>query len=152
MPADYVQVLADLDEQIAHHKKEMEELQAARPAIVALRNKFNPILAKPYTGVGPTAAIRDLLSKSNAWHSTQEIVDLLVSKGWTTDSAEPARVISSTLSQMKTNGLLDKKNDMWKWSPNRDILAIDSTVLVSPGAANSLGETILKQRPMTSVS
>jgi hypothetical protein len=138
MPADYVQVLADLDEQIAHHKKEMEELQAARPAIVALRNKFNPIVAKPFTGMGATGAIRELLSKSRAWYSTAEIVEHLVSKGWTTNSADPARVIASTLSQIKADGFIEKQHDMWRWLLNREVplnvQATAPTVFDSPSA------------------
>jgi hypothetical protein len=119
MPADYVQVLADLDEQIAFHKKELEELQAARPAIVALRNKFNPVVKAQYARMGATAAIRDLLSKSNAWYSTSEVLDHLVAKGWATDSSDPGRVIASTLSQMKAAGFIDRQHDMWRWLPNR---------------------------------
>lgn len=119
MPADYVQVLSDLDEQIAFHKKELEELQAARPAIVALRDKFAPAVKAQYVGMGATAAIRDLLSKSNAWYNTSEILDHLVAKGWTTDSSDPRKLIASTLSQIKAAGFIEGQHEMWKWRPNR---------------------------------
>jgi hypothetical protein len=156
MPADYVQVLADLDEQIAHHKKELEELQAARPAIVALRNKFNPIVQLPFTGMGATAAIRELISKSGAWWHTAEIVAQLTDKGWKTESNDPNRIVATTLSQMKSAGYVEKRHDMWKWLPVRvvplNVQATDSTVFDSPGAPNSLAETTLRQRLTTSVS
>jgi hypothetical protein len=119
MPADYVQVLADLDEQIAFHMKELEELQAARPAIVALRNKFNPVVKAQYARMGATAAIRDFLSKSNAWYNTSEILDHLVAKGWITDSSDPRKVIASTLSQIKAAGFIEGQHEMWRWRPIR---------------------------------
>lgn len=119
MTADYVQVLSDLDEQIAFHKKELEELQAARPAIVALRNKLGPVVKAPYVGMGATAAIRDLLSKSNAWYNTSEILEHLRVKGWTTDSSDPRKLIASTLSQIKAAGFIEGQHEMWRWRPNR---------------------------------
>jgi hypothetical protein len=144
MPVNYDEVLTDLDGQIAHYKKEMEELQAARPAIVALRNKFNPVITKPFSGMGATAAIRELLSNSRAWHSTNEIVGLLQDKGWTTDSSEPPRIVASTLSQMKANGFVEKQNDMWRWLTLRSVPETEAPVFRSPGAPNSLSEAILR--------
>jgi hypothetical protein len=121
MPADYAQVLTDLDEQIAFHKKELEELQAARPAIVALQDKFAPAVRAQYAGMGATAAIRDLLSKSNAWYNTSEILDHLVAKGWTTDSSDRGKVVASTLSQIKAAGFIERQHEMWRWLPTRNV-------------------------------
>lgn len=119
MPVDYVQVLADLDAEIALHRKEIEELEAARPAIVALRNKFISAPSLPFTGMGATAAIRSLLSNSIAWYSTSEILAHMVDKGWKTDSSDPIKVVASTLSQIKAGGFVEKQHDMWRWLPNR---------------------------------
>jgi hypothetical protein len=119
MSPDYIQVLSDLDEQIAFHKRELEELQAARPAIVALRDKVAPVMKAKYVGMGATAAIRDLLSKSNAWYGTFEVLDHLVARGWSTESSDPAKVVASTLSQMKAAGFIEGEHSMWRWRPIR---------------------------------
>jgi hypothetical protein len=97
----------------------LAELQAARPAIVALRDKFTHVVRAEYVGMGATAAIRDLLSKSNAWYNTFEILDHLVAKGWSTDSADPGKVVASTLSQMKAAGFIEGQHGMRRWLPIR---------------------------------
>jgi hypothetical protein len=119
MPVDYVQVLADLDAEVVLHRKAIEELEAARPAIVALRNKFVSAGNLPFTGMGATAAIRALLSHSSAWYSTSEILGHLFDKGWKTDSSDPIKVVASTLSQIKAGGFIERQHDMWRWLPNR---------------------------------
>lgn len=129
MPADYAQVLCDLDEQIAFHERELEQLQAARPAIAGLRDKFAPAVKARYVGMGATAAIRDLLSNSNAWYNTSEILAHLQAKGWTTDSFDPGKVVASTLSQIKAAGFIERQHEMWRWLPTRIVpLNVQATV------------------------
>jgi len=63
MPADYDQVLKDLDEQIGKLEAEIATLKAGRPTIVVLRNKYNPpiqrasLIPGQFAGMGPTDAI-----------------------------------------------------------------------------------------------
>lgn len=119
MPVDYVEVLRDLDAQIAFHESEAEALRVARPGIVKLRNAVSAksVFAPPavtsvkYAGMGNFAAIRLLMSDGQL-RTRDEIYDQLRLGGFTSDAANPVGSVGASLSQMKDE--LERVEDRWR--------------------------------------
>ena len=132
MPADYGEVLRDLDAQIANLEAEIATLRSGRPTIVILRNKYavavelrkgEPLqnavplrqwAAGPYAALGPTAAIQLVLKGQQFALTTTEIVDKLKSGGLTTKGSDLSGNVSSTLSRLRNSKIVEKVGDGWK--------------------------------------
>lgn len=126
MPVNYADVLADLEVQEAKLVTELNTVRAAKPAILAMkqRQELNAaLLATPgkYAGLGATAAIRRLLSSALTLMTREEIHDALKAEGWTTKSDDPLSTISATLSQMKAE--VEKVGETWRMKTLDEISA-----------------------------
>jgi hypothetical protein len=116
MPADYAEVLKDLDAQITSLEAEIATLRAGRPTIVLLRNKYNPVVApswKAYTGLGPTDAIPLLLKNEELPLTTLEIATKLHAGGVKSSAQNFAASVSATLSQLRDKKIVRKVGDSW---------------------------------------
>lgn len=149
MPADYAEVLRDLDAAITSLEAEVATLKAARPTIVLLRNKFSPV-ARPqpmtpppgaYAYMGPTRAIPFVL-EGQLPMTTGEIVEKLKAGGLQTNGQNFNSNIAATLSRLRDNGIVEKVGEAWRLKPTSDVPAQEA-VAVSAPASSSLAATVL---------
>jgi hypothetical protein len=113
MPADYEEVLKDLDSRIAELHSEIEILLAARPTILLLQNRFSPPpVSGQYSGMGPTDAIPLVLSLEDSL-TTTEIASRLRAGGVSSNAQNFVATVSATLSQLKDKGTVKKVGDRW---------------------------------------
>ena len=144
MPVDYAEVLKDLDSQIATLEAEVSTLRDARPSIVILRNKYTPIplvavalpsQKAPFSNLGPTAAIQQLLKDEPYPLSVSQITDKLRAGGLQTKGNDLNSNVASTISRMRDSGFVEKSGDGWRLKRSED-----HPVHISPGAPNSFSE------------
>jgi hypothetical protein len=117
MPADYAEVLRDLDAQIASLEAEVATLKAGRPTIVLLRNKYSPLTVQiqrgPYVDMGPTDAIPLVLKNEPFGLTTAEIATKLQAGGIKSSAQNFGASVSATLSQLKDKKIVRKIGDDW---------------------------------------
>jgi hypothetical protein len=117
MPADYGEVLKDLDAHISALEAEIATLRAGRPTIVLLRNKYSspaPALKSAvYSTMGPTDAIPLLLKDEELPLTTAEVAARLISGGIKSNAQNFAASVSATLSQLKDKKIVRKVGDAW---------------------------------------
>jgi len=119
MPADYAEVLKELEDQESTLESELAAIRAAKPAILLLAKKQGMENRKlfptgRFVGVGASRAIPDLLKNIHVALTTSEIVDRLKAEGWTTEAQNPVATISATLSQLAEKGFVEKVGEGWK--------------------------------------
>ncbi len=122
MPADYAEVLRDLDATIASLEAEITTLRAGRPTIVMLRNKYSALNqtanASPsgglYAHLGPTGAIPLALKGEIFALTSSQIADKLRAGGVRTKGQDFIGNVSATLSRLRDNGVVEKIGDGWK--------------------------------------
>jgi hypothetical protein len=153
MPVDYGEVLKDIDERESLLTAEIAKLRAARPLMLEFKKQqdiaaiqFAP--PKKFVGVGPTRAIPKVLEANGGLMTVAEILAELYKEGWTTGSTNPTNLVSSTCAQLKDS--VERVGDRWRLKPVNVIP--DEVVTVSPGAADSMSNTILQVRPLTNES
>ena len=114
MPVDYVEVFAEIEAEEARLLTQLNIVQAAKPAIQALRDRqlnyaaLTKRLVGRFAGMGATKAIPMLLEGKTVPMTYREVHDALKSEGWTSASSDPAATVSATLSQLKDAGLVRK--------------------------------------------
>lgn len=119
MPADYEEVLKDIDAQIAAHQAKIHTLQAARPTILMLQKEIAPKLPPgynpgPYANMGPTDAIPVVLKGQALPLTTAQIAERLQAGGVRSNAQNFVASVSATLSQLKDKGIVRKVGDSWK--------------------------------------
>lgn len=113
MPIDYAAVLNDLQAHGARLTAELEHVHQSESAIrMLLGNHSNPETL-PYSALGTTAAIRDLIGPKDAM-TRDEIYAKLKERGWASGASNPLASLGATLSQLGTAGELEKVNDRWR--------------------------------------
>jgi hypothetical protein len=133
MPADYDQVLKDLDEQIVKLQAEIATLQAGRPTIVVLRNKYNPPIQQAvgpvgqFASMGPTDAIPLALKGQFIPLTTAQIADKLQAGGVNSKAKDFAASVSATLGQLRDKGVIERVGDGWRLKVN-GVAAPDSSI------------------------
>jgi hypothetical protein len=116
MPADYSELLKDLDEQEKELMAQLNVLRAARPAIFQLkaRQELNEALLTParrFAGLGVSKAILEVLKNAKMPLTTGAILTVLREGGWTTNAQSPLGTVSATLGQLKD---VEKVGDGWR--------------------------------------
>jgi hypothetical protein len=129
MPADYDQVLKDLDEQIGKLEAEIATLKAGRPTIVVLRNKYNPPIQRvpltpgQFAGMGPTDAIPLVLDGVVFPLTTAEVADKLLAGGITSKAKDFPASVSATLGQLRDKGIVVRVGEGWRLKTRGDALS-----------------------------
>lgn len=117
MPADYGEVLRDLDAQISSLEAEIATLRAGRPTIVLLRNKYSSPAPTwkggPYANMGPTDAIPQVLKGEDFPLTTAQVAEKLIAGGIKSNAQNFVASVSATLSQLKDKKIVRKVGDAW---------------------------------------
>ncbi|HEY4380366.1 MAG TPA: hypothetical protein VGN01_08465 [Acidobacteriaceae bacterium] len=116
MPADYADVLKDLDRREKALTDQLAILRAARPAIFALKQQqeLESAALTPSTrfqGMGATKAIPLVLKDAAIPMTTSEVLSTLKEGGWTTNAQSPLGTVSATLGQLRD---VEKVGDRWR--------------------------------------
>jgi len=132
MALNYDEAIAELRQEEKRLLAELEQVRAAIPGLIILRNR-NPVAravsvdaatAKPtlpdigrFAGMGATQAIPELLKGASVPMTTKEVFDALQADGWTTKAKRPAGAVSATLQQLSERKILDKVGEGWRLKP-----------------------------------
>jgi hypothetical protein len=114
MAFNFEEGIAELRAQEKRLEEELEEVRAAIPALVRLRNRqvLPPVTAsKKFSGMGATKAIPQVLREVEVPLTSSEILDRLRAGGWTTGSQKPLSTVSATLSQLET---VERVGEGWR--------------------------------------
>jgi hypothetical protein len=123
MATDYCEVLKELR---AEEKRLVDELEIIRGMIpgaelmakrmpAPIRNLPPLAIPKPvsYAGMGPKMAILELLGKAGKPLMPADITRLLLEGGIQTRSNDFAGTVGTTLTQLKSAGLVERKDEGW---------------------------------------
>ena len=129
MSLNYDEAIAELRQEEKRLLTELEQVRAAIPGLIILRNRNqsglapspDAAVAKPtlpgigrFAGMGATQAIPELLKGASVPMTTREVFDALQADGWTTESQRPQATIAATLAQLVDKGVVEKVGDGWR--------------------------------------
>jgi uncharacterized protein YegP (UPF0339 family) len=114
MATDFREVLKTMKEEEQRLLKELAVVRDAIPAIQMMADRMNnPTLLGKYSAMGTKEAILQLLNEYKHTLSTAEISEALIEGGIRTTAVDFPASVSTTLSQLKTVGQVDRIEDRW---------------------------------------
>lgn len=129
MALNYDEAITELRQEEKRLLEELEQVRAAIPGLIILRNRnqgkpavtADTVVAKPtlpgigrFAGKGATQAIPELLKGAFVPMTTKEVFEALQADGWTTGAKRPAGVVSATLQQLTEKNILEKVGEGWR--------------------------------------
>jgi hypothetical protein len=135
MPLDYDEAIAELRSEEKRLEEELNQVRAAIPGMIVLRNRSRSKSLIPaasattnaaqlsfgagrFAGVGTTKAIQALLKEAPAPLVSKEIHDALKAQGWTTGAVRPVGTVSATLRQLEGKHLVERVGEAWRIKTN----------------------------------
>jgi hypothetical protein len=146
MSLNYDEAIAELRQEEKRLLTELEQVRAAIPGLIILRNRNqggmaaspDAAVAKPtlpgigrFAGVGATQAIPELLKGASVAMTNREICDALQADGWTTEARRPVATIGATMAQLAEKHIVEKVGEGWRLKINRQRLILNPEVFSS---------------------
>jgi hypothetical protein len=131
MATNYRDVLEELKAEEKRLVAELEAIRAMIPGAEVMASRMPPVQALSFqppptparitfSGVGPKQAILNLLAQSEKPLMPAEITRQLLEGGIQTRSTDFSGMVGSTLTQMKGDNLVERKDEGWVLTPRPD--------------------------------
>jgi hypothetical protein len=148
METDFRRVLRDMRAEERRLEEELTVLRRSIPGIELMVSRMPPeanAASLKYAQMGTKEATLHLLTESGNSLTAVDVAESLLAGGIRTRATDFYGSVSSTLSNLKSEGLVDRVEDRWKIKPAGDSVPTHSSEMIylSPAAPESAASTFL---------